>query len=114
MSREKALKVVVAQCVRMGTFGGKNHEVCDVDDTDAEGWDELAKESGGCDNFKGDLDADANQDADEEESESISSDHQVDVHIRVFAVVHTGKLPNGRAGDTMLHVKSALQYIWLK
>lgn len=102
--REQSLKGVVTECMRVGTFGGKNHEVRHVDDADAKGWDQLAKESGGCDDFKGDLDANTDQDAnEEEESKQVSGGFPiVDLHIRVFAVVHAGEFPNGSTGYTML------------
>lgn len=68
--REQSLKGVVTECMRVGTFGGKNHEVRHVDDADAEGWDQLAKESGGCDDFEGDLDANTDQDANEKKGQN--------------------------------------------
>lgn len=68
--REQSLKGVVTECMRVGTFGGKNHEVRHVDDADAKGWDQLAKESGGCDDFEGDLDANTDQDANEKKGQN--------------------------------------------
>jgi hypothetical protein len=60
---EQTLIVLVREGVRVLALRAEDHEVCDVDDTDAQRGNHFAKECGGSDDFESDFDADANEDA---------------------------------------------------
>ena len=60
---EEGVPVGVGERMWVSAFWAEDHEVGDVDDTDAEVGEELAEESGAGDDLEGDLDTDTDEDA---------------------------------------------------
>lgn len=63
IGREERVEAGLVEGVRVVTRGGKDEQVDDVDDADAEvGAKVAAEESGGLDDFLGELEADTDED----------------------------------------------------
>jgi hypothetical protein len=56
--REQRIKIFTVKSMRMRTLRGQNHEIGNVDDTDAEVGCNFAQECSGCNHFERDFYAD--------------------------------------------------------